>query len=60
MALEDGFNKRTKPENKIDYLALKPDAERSIRYKMIRQYLSRNDYLEPKVPDLDKIVPLPP
>ncbi|MBN6077103.1 sel1 repeat family protein [Aggregatibacter actinomycetemcomitans] len=59
-SLELGFNKRTTPENKVDYLALKPDAERSLRYKMIGDFLFRNDYLEPKVPDLDKIVPLPP
>lgn len=41
-------------------MALKPDTERKILYEMIGKYLSRNDYLQPKVPDLDKIVPLPP
>ena len=55
-----GFDKKITADNEIDYLALKPDAERHIRYKMIQDYLSINDYLQPKVPDLDKIVPLPP
>ena len=55
-----GFDKKITADNEIDYLALKPDAERQIRYKMIAQYLGRQDYLQPKVPDLDKIVPLPP
>ena len=58
--LSDGFKKGITKDNEIDYLALKPDAERQIRYKMIAQYLGRQDYLQPKVPDLDKIVPLPP
>ncbi|MBN6067080.1 hypothetical protein HYE66_11535 [Aggregatibacter actinomycetemcomitans] len=42
------------------FLALKNDPERSIRYKKIDEFLYRNDYLNPTVPDLDKIVPLPP
>ena len=47
--------------NKIDYLAIKKaDPERAIRYEMIKTYLSRNEFLDPKVPDLDEIVPLPP
>ena len=43
-----------------DYLALKPDAERQLRYKKIARFLSGYDYPSSKVPDLDKIVPLPP
>ena len=58
--LSDGFKKGITKDNEIDYLALKSDAERHIRYKMIQDYLSINDYLQPKVPDLDQIVPLPP
>ncbi|MBN6074719.1 sel1 repeat family protein, partial [Aggregatibacter actinomycetemcomitans] len=58
--LADGFKKGIKENNKIDYLALSPDAERHIRYKMVENYLYKNDYLNPTVPDLDKIVPLPP
>ena len=58
--LSRGFTVGVSENNKMDYLALKPDAERHMRYKTIARYLSDNDYLQPKVPDLDKIVPLPP
>ena len=58
--LSHGFDKKFTADDKLDYLALKPDAERKVRYEMIGDYLFRNDYLQPKVPDLDKIVPLPP
>ena len=58
--LSDGFNKKTTVNNEIDYLALKPDAERKARYEKIWDYLFDHNYLQPKVPDLDKIVPLPP
>ena len=60
LALSDGFKKGITESNEIDYLALKPDPERESRYAIIQKYLSRNDYLQPKVPDLDQIVPLPP
>ena len=36
------------------------DAERSRRYKLIGDFIDRNDGRNPKVPDIDKIVPLPP
>ena len=55
-----GFDKKITADNEIDYLALKPDAERKARYEKIWDYLFDHDYLQPKVPDLDKIVPLPP
>ncbi|WP_233116227.1 DUF6396 domain-containing protein, partial [Aggregatibacter actinomycetemcomitans] len=42
------------------FLDLSEDQERSKRYKIIEDYLSEKDYLQPKVPDLDEIVPLPP
>ena len=50
------------PENNpLYYLGIKTaDSERAIRYEMIKTYLSRNEFLDPKVPDLDEIVPLPP
>ena len=60
LALSDGFKKGINESNKIDYLALKPDAERHMRYKTIALYLSDNDYLNPTLHDLDQIVPLPP
>ena len=57
--LSRGFGTDFSPED-FYYLALTRDPERAIRYKMIAEYLSHKDYLNPKVPDLDEIVPLPP
>ncbi|MBN6074750.1 hypothetical protein HYE60_05735, partial [Aggregatibacter actinomycetemcomitans] len=37
-------------------LGLNIDMERATRYKMIADYLKYNDFLHPKVPDLDEIV----
>ncbi|MBN6074388.1 sel1 repeat family protein, partial [Aggregatibacter actinomycetemcomitans] len=37
-------------------LDLSADLERSKRYDMIENYLYNNDFLHPKVPDLDEIV----
>ena len=39
---------------------LPPDAERSRRYGLISKFIDRYDGRNPKVPDIDKIVPLPP
>ena len=46
--------------NSENYLGLVNDLERSKRYEIINNYLFKYDYLDPKVPDLDEIVPLPP
>ena len=58
-ALQEGFNgpPTTDP---LNYLALPKDSERSARYERIGDFLSRYDGRNPKVPDIDKIVPLPP
>ena len=58
--LRGGFSKQTTKDNRLDFLDLAPDEERSRRYNIIWNYLTDNDYLQPKVPDLDEIVPLPP
>ena len=58
--LRGGFSKQTTKDNRLDFLDLAPDEERSRRYNIIWNYLTDNDYLHPKVPDLDEIVPLPP
>ncbi|MFZ7187153.1 DUF6396 domain-containing protein [Avibacterium avium] len=59
--LSDGFDGKRKNDGEdIDFLNLPEDIERSVRYKMIWDYLFDHDYLQPKVPDLDEIVPLPP
>ncbi|CAB3749532.1 hypothetical protein LMG29542_01020 [Paraburkholderia humisilvae] len=42
------------------YLNLPKDTERSRRYKLIGDFLDSNELSNPKVPDIDKIVPLPP
>ncbi|TDY38934.1 SEL1-like repeat protein [Paraburkholderia rhizosphaerae] len=56
--LEGGFN--ADESNKLYYLALPRDPERARRYEAIWEYLNDNDGLNPKVPDIDQIVPLPP
>ncbi|OOF82011.1 hypothetical protein BKG92_07390 [Rodentibacter ratti] len=50
----------TEPRDKLTYLGVNPDPERSLRYKMINKFLFDNEYLHATVPDLDQIVPLPP
>lgn len=57
--LEHGF--AGPPESdRLYYLALPGDAERSRRYEVIWKFLDDNESRNPKVPDIDKIVPLPP
>lgn len=41
-------------------LGVSPDPERSRRYGLIGKFIDDNDGRNPKVPDIDKIVPLPP
>ena len=57
--LEEAFSGKQK-EGDMDFLNLSEDSERSRRYKIIGDYLYDKDYLQPKVPDLDDIVPLSP
>ncbi|AWI52076.1 hypothetical protein DEH84_00395 [Aquabacterium olei] len=57
--LEGGFRSED-PNDRLDYMALKPDPERSARYKAIARFLGAYSYLNPSVPELDDIVPLPP
>ena len=57
--LRDGFSGKTSKDS-LDFLDLAPDEERSRRYNIIWNYLTDNDYLHPKVPDLDEIAPLTP
>ncbi|WP_431227490.1 SEL1-like repeat protein [Burkholderia contaminans] len=42
------------------YLALSNDPERTRRYELIGKFIDSNDGRNPKVPEIDKIVPLPP
>ncbi|HVW53317.1 MAG TPA: sel1 repeat family protein [Trinickia sp.] len=58
-SLEQAF-KGPPPSDKINYLGLANDPERSRRYELIGEFIDRNDGRNPKVPDIEKIVPLPP
>ncbi|MCD9231204.1 SEL1-like repeat protein [Ralstonia pseudosolanacearum] len=59
LLLQDAFN-NPQPTNQLNYLALQRDPERSRRYGLIWRFLQDNDGRNPKLPDIDKIVPLPP
>ncbi|WP_077465827.1 DUF6396 domain-containing protein, partial [Rodentibacter sp. Ppn85] len=59
LALSHAFEKGMQADN-LNFLDVSPDEERSRRYEIITNYLDDNNYLQPKVPDLDDIVPLPP
>ena len=59
LVLSHAFESEVQADN-LNFLDISPDDERVKRYHMISSYLSRYDYLQPKVPDLDEIVPLPP
>lgn len=57
--LEGGF-RCTDPSDRLDFLALSPDPERAKRYSAIADFLGDYEYLNPSIPELDRIVPLPP
>ena len=59
LGLEKGFT-GPPPADKLNYIGLPNDPERSARYVKIRRFFERNDGRNPTVPDIDKIVPLPP
>ncbi|WP_237770696.1 SEL1-like repeat protein [Pseudomonas citronellolis] len=46
--------------NELYRLGLVGDKERSRRYSLISKFLEIHEYQNPKVPDVDQIVPLPP
>ncbi|WP_219849043.1 sel1 repeat family protein [Paraburkholderia sp. BL21I4N1] len=57
--LESGFKGPPKSDE-LTYLALPEDPERVRRYRAIGDFIDSNESRNPKVPDVDKIVPLPP
>jgi len=57
--LEEGF-KGPPSSDQLYYLEVSKDLERSRRYNLIGKFIDANDGRNPKVPDIDKIVPLPP
>ncbi|WP_019446928.1 sel1 repeat family protein [Cupriavidus sp. BIS7] len=48
------------PSDELNYLALPNDPERAERYEQIWRFLVKNESYNPKLPDIDQIVPLPP
>ena len=58
--LESGFGPDSEKDPEMFYMGQKQDPERVRRYKSIHDILFRYDYLNPKVPEIDQIVPLPP
>ncbi len=57
--LMKGFNGKGQ-EDEMYYLGQQEDEERARRYEIISDFLSSYSYLNPKVPEIDEIVPLPP
>jgi hypothetical protein len=56
--LQYGFD--AKPSDKLYFIGENQDPERSRRYGLIWKFLNDHDGLNPKVPDIERIVPLPP
>ena len=57
--LMKGFN-GTGQKDEMYYLGQPKDEERARRYDVIWNFLADYSYLNPKVPEIDEIVPLPP
>ncbi|OPA89334.1 hypothetical protein BFW88_15240 [Pseudomonas fluorescens] len=57
--LEEAF-RGPPPTDTFYYLALQEDLERAERYKTIWRVLARYSYADPKVPEINEILPLPP
>jgi uncharacterized protein len=57
--LEDGFT-ITNPQVGFYLGQTRADPERARRYEVIGSFLSKYEYRDPKVPEVDEIVPLPP
>ena len=58
-SLEVAFRAPDNP-NDADKLGVRSDVERARRYKAIGEFIDRNDGRNPKIPDIEGIVPLPP
>lgn len=58
-SLEMGFLTKSN-HGGLSYLGVAPDPERARRYNLIGKFIDSNDGRNPKVPDIDRIVPLPP
>ena len=58
-ALRRGFD-GPPVDDRLEYLGQQKDDERVKRYRAIWSFLADYSYLNPKVPEIDEIVPLPP
>ncbi|MBB6590186.1 sel1 repeat family protein [Ralstonia solanacearum] len=59
LSLEAGFSGVSEGDT-LGYIGASEDVERARRYELIRQFIHDNEGRNPKVSDIDKIVPLPP
>ncbi|MBT1539604.1 sel1 repeat family protein [Ralstonia solanacearum] len=59
LSLEAGFSGVSEGDS-LSYIGVSEDVERARRYRLIRQFIRGNDGRNAKVPDINKIVPLPP
>jgi hypothetical protein len=57
--LNDGF-RGPESTDELNYLGLPVDIERAERYKKIWEVLANASYANPKVPEINEILPLPP
>lgn len=57
--LTEAFKGPSSPSS-LYYMDLKEDKERSERYSAISKFIRSHESLDPKLPDIDSIVPLPP
>jgi len=58
-ALRRGFD-GPPTDDRLEYLGQQKDTERVKRYRAIWSFLADYSYLNPKVPEIDQIAPLPP
>ncbi len=58
-ALQQGFGEPL-PDDRFYYLGQQQDIERAERYKQIGKVLGNYSYADPKVPEINEILPLPP
>ena len=57
--LGSGF-RGPKPDDRLYYLGQQEDLERAERYKTVWRILANYSYADPKVPEINEILPLPP
>ena len=56
----DQGSAQAQPDSRLHYLGQQEDVERAERYKTIWRILANYSYADPKVPEINEILPLPP